>query len=180
MKRRAPRPGRSTVRTVAAFAAAVLAIGLAAGCAGPGRQELAGAPDRAEAAVAAGPPPPELSVVHALAPGATYRVGEAVQSGDLIVALLEGRAVSDGVEARFLIRNAGSAEAVVSPGNFRLRTERGRPRMRLSPPPAPLPVGRLAPGATLRGSVSWDAPSDPDLRIVFANGPATVEWSLAG
>src|SRR5262245_61269871 len=72
-------------------------------------------------------------------PGDTYRVGDAIRSGDLIVALLDGRAAASVVEARFLIHNAGLNEAVVSPGNFRLRIDGGRPRMRLREPPSPLP-----------------------------------------
>ena len=59
----------------------------------------------------------------------------------------------------------GAHDAVVSPGNFRLRSGGDRPRMRLRQPPAPLPVGQLRPGETLRGSVTWDASTDGEVRV---------------
>src|SRR5437867_8122682 len=111
-------------RVLVAFAA--LAVGLASGCASGvrARQEVAvaaapagaaAASEPASAGEAAGgwaerapsPRPSELADVRKLAPGTTYRSGEAVRSGDLIVALLDGRAAGGRVEARFLIHNAG-------------------------------------------------------------------------
>jgi hypothetical protein len=113
-------------------------------------------------------------------PGAAHRIGEPVRSGDLVVTLVAGRAAAGAVEARFEIHNAGTHDAVVSPGNFRLRTEDDRPRMRLREPPAPLPVGQLRPGETLRGTVTWDASTAGEVRVAFANGAGSVEWVLPG
>src|SRR5262245_2782174 len=166
----------------------LLALGLAPGCASDASVSrdvgLAAAAESTPAGTPSRPPdggqaPAVPATVLAWTPGATYRVGEAVRSRDLVVALLDGRAAAGLVEARFLIHNAGAEEAVVSPGNFRLRTD-GHPRMRLREPPSPLPVGRLRPGDTLYGTVTWDLPDAADARVVFANGPVGVEWALAG
>jgi hypothetical protein len=141
--------------------------------AGPLAERALGGPSTADGS--AGP-----ASVRDPVPGATHRVGEAVRKGDLVVTLVEGRAAAGTVEARFEIHNAGAHDAVVSPGNFRLRSGGDRPRMRLRQPPAPLPVGQLRPGETLRGSVTWDASTDGEVRVAFADGAGSVEWTLPG
>jgi hypothetical protein len=178
----------------ALFCLSILLLGLGSGCAvdssaspelGPAWPADVQAADAAPPAAAltgraaGGLEPAPPAAVHVPTPGAIYRVGDAVRSGDLVVALLDGRAAAPLVEARFLIQNVGPAEAVVSPGNFRLRLDGGRPRMRLREPPAPLPVGRLRPGDTLHGAVTWEVADPAGARVVFANGAATVEWALA-
>ncbi|HEY3080386.1 MAG TPA: hypothetical protein VGM69_10810 [Chloroflexota bacterium] len=173
-------------RALVAFT--LLALGLAPACA----SGTATPPDVPLAVAAESAPANPLSpktvgavepavpaTVRALTPGATYRVGEAVRSGDLIVALLDGRTGTGVIEARFLIHNAGVEDAAVSAGNFRLQTAAGRPRMRLREPSEPLPIGRLGPGDTLYGTVSWDVPDAGAARVLFANGPDSVEWALA-
>jgi hypothetical protein len=54
-----------------------------------------------------------------------------------------------------------------------------------SPEPGPAwPVsasargGRLRPGDTLHGAVTWEVADPAGARVVFANGAATVEWAL--
>jgi hypothetical protein len=87
-----------------------------AGAAAASEPASAGEAAGGSAERAPSPRPAELAEVRELAPGATYRIGQAVRSGDLTVALLDGRAGGGGVEARFLSHNAGPEEAIVSPG----------------------------------------------------------------
>jgi hypothetical protein len=106
------------------------------------------------------------------AAGPTRRVGE------LVVTLVEAARTESGARATFAIENRGGAPAVLSPGNYRLRTDGARPRMQLRETPAPLPVGTLQPGQTLHGEVRWELPAGSPVAVVFVDGGDTAEWTL--
>ena len=135
----------------------VLALGaallLAPACAAPGGEAVAG-----ESAV---------------------QVAEARRVGDLVVTLVEAARTEGGARATFAIENRGGAPAVLSPGNYRLRTDGARPRMQLRETPAPLPVGTLQPGQALRGEVTWELPGGSAVvAVLFVDGGDTAEWTL--
>jgi hypothetical protein len=175
------------------LAALGLAVALAAGCAAPGGEVVAG-----ESAVRGAPAGtvatrPSLPPTGATATGvddakllgvparesAGQRVGDAAQVGGLSVVVTEARAGGGQVAAGFAIENRGGAAAVVSPGNFRLRTDGARPRMRLKDTSASLPVGTLQPGQSLRGEVTWDLPEGAAQAVLFVNGDDSAAWMLS-
>jgi sarcosine oxidase gamma subunit len=176
------------------LAALGLAVALAVGCAAPVGEVVAGESavrGASAGAVATRPNPPPTG---ATATGvddakllgvparesAGQRVGEAVQVGGLSVVVTEARAGEGRVAAGFAIENRGAAATVVSPGNFRLRTDGARPRMRLREnAPTNLPVGTLQPGQSLRGEVTWDLPDGAALAVLFVNGDDSAAWMLS-
>ena len=123
---------------------------------------------------------PAAGRVDDAASGPARRVGDPAVLGDLVVTVVEARRTERGARATFTIENRGPAPAVVSPGNFRLRTDGARPRMRLSGTPAPLPVGTLKSGDSLQGEVTWELPEGAALGVVFVTGAASADWQLPG
>jgi hypothetical protein len=173
------------------LAALGLAMALAAGCAAPGGEVVAGEQavrGTTAGAVATGPsepPPAAVGVDEAKLLGVParesggQRVGDTALVGGLSVVVTEARAADGRVAAGFAIENRGGAAAVLSPGNFRLRTDGARPRMRLKDAPAALPVGTLQPGQTLRGEVTWELPDGAALAVLFVNGDDSAAWMLS-
>jgi hypothetical protein len=174
------------------LAALGLAVALAVGCAAPVGEVVAGESavrGASAGAVATRPNPPptgatatgvddaKLLGVPAREHGG-QRVGEAALVGGLSVVVTAARAGDGLVVAGFAIENRGGATAVVSPGNFRLRTDGARPRMRLRDVSAP-PVGTLQPGQSLRGEVTWDLPDGAALAVLFVNGDDSAAWMLS-
>src|SRR5688500_16338870 len=162
------------------LAALGLAIGLAAGCAAPGGEAVAG--ERAvrvatTGAVATRPnePPTSAAAIGGddakllgvpARESAGQRVGDAALVGGLSVVVTAARSGGGHVAAGFAIEHRGAAAVMVSPGNFRLRTDGARPRMRLRDTPAALPVGTLQPGQSLRGEVTWELPDGTALAVL--------------
>jgi hypothetical protein len=180
-----------------------LALALATACAAPGGETVAGESATrpaegvvpAAGATAAGPAkadgwlgdlgatgvtespvaPPTAGKASTPETGPTRRVG------DLSVTLVEAARTDRGARASFAIENRGTAPAELSPGNYRLRTDGGRPRMmQLTGTPTSLPVGTLPPGQALRGVVTWELPGGGTaLAVVFVSGDDSAEWMLS-
>jgi hypothetical protein len=173
--------GESTTPTPAAAAGAPTADGWLAALGATGIGEKAAAAPTA----AKGGPPVGRPDDGAAATGVgtqllaeVHRVGESATLGEMVVTLVEAARTESGARARFAIENRGGAPAVLSPGNYRLRTDGARPRMRLQEPG--LPVGTVQPGQALRGDVAWELADGSAVSVLFVSGGDSVEWVLAG
>jgi hypothetical protein len=132
-----------------------------------------------------------LALALLLAPGCAAPVGEAVAGesatraaetrlvGELAVTVVAATRTDGGARAAFAVENRGATAAVLSPGNYRLRTDGPRPRMQLKDSPTSLPVGTVQPGQSLRGEVTWELSDGSAVAVVFVNGADTAEWMLS-